>query len=157
MPQKYRLSSNLKFLRILIILFIIVFTAGWINSVRLNIVGIKKDGLIELPVCVVLGLLAVFLINRIKWIEFDSDLVYIHSKRGVEAFPIKNVSRVKIIMIEIGGADFYKMDYITFDGEHKTIRFLPTENFIEFKRLVKENNKNFSVKQWTHSFDWDRF
>lgn len=147
--QRVRLSSGLKYLRNFIIIFIIVLTAGWINAIRLSFVGIRKGGYIELPVLMLIGVALIYLIGKLKTIEFDPEFIYVSNKKGTEIIPLKNITKIKLIMIEVGGADFYRMYYTSADSKQKSVIFLPTGSFNEFVGLIKVHKKNFKVQQWT--------
>lgn len=150
-----RLSTNFNFFYYLILIVVLIIFAGWINSIRLNVIGIKKDGLWELPVFVLIGYLILYLIKKMKTVDFDTNNLYIKSRKSNLTIPLEKITKIKIIMIEVGDASFYKIEFKTSTEKLESVRILPNNLFPQFLEIVKQKNRNLKIKKWSHSFDFD--
>lgn len=151
----YRLSSNLNFFFYFVLLIVLLVTAGLVNAIRLNLEGIPKDGLLELPIIILIGCIVLLLIKRIKTVDFDESNLYINYNKNVTTVPFDRITKIKMIMVEIGDANFYKIEYKTETGELNTVRLLPNSLFSTFVGLVRKKKPDLKVKNWTHSLDID--
>lgn len=129
--------------------------AGWINSIRLNLQGIPKDGLVGLPIILLIGGFLMFLIKKLKTIEFDETSLYIKSRQKTTTIPFEKIKSIKMIMIEINGANFYKIEYLSESNDLDSVRLLPNNLFGQFISLVKQKNPNLKIKNWATSLDLD--
>lgn len=150
-----RLSSNLNFFFYLVLVIVLVVTAGLINSIRLNLQGIHKDGLLELPIIILIGCIILLLIKKIKIVEYDDNNLYIHYNKNVTTVPFDRITKIKMIMVEIGDANFYKIEYKTGTGDLNAVRLLPNNLFPHFVDLVRKKKPGLKVKNWSHSLDTD--
>jgi hypothetical protein len=107
-----RLSHSFKFFQYLIAALTLVLFAGWIHSIRLNLQGIKKDGLVELPIFVLIGCLILYLIRRMKNIHFDSNALYIKIGKNNKVIPLENIFEIKMIVLETGEMHILARRYV---------------------------------------------
>lgn len=150
-----RLSSNFNVFFYLVLIIILIITAGWINSIRLNLNGIKKDGLWELPIFIVIGCFLLYLIKKIKTVDFDSDNLYVNKGKTKLTVPFERITKIKMIMVDVGDASFYKIEFKTMTEKLECVRLLPNNLFALFIERVKQKNQYLEIKNWSHSFDVD--
>ncbi len=69
--------------------------------------------------------------------------------------PLEKITKVKMIMIEIGEANLYKIEFQNSLDKTEFIRILPSDLFPYFLQNVKQKKKEVRIKHWAHSLDFD--
>ena len=112
------------------------------------------------PLIVLSGLILLFsgliyLIHQLRTVDFDQENIYITFMKETDKIPLENITKVKMIVISVNEASFYKISYKTLHGGNDSVRIIPTSNFEEFKLALKGKNNAIKVRNWSHSFDFD--
>ena len=100
-----------------------------------------------------------YLLDKSKTVEFDSEFMYISGKNGEEKVALKNIHKIKLTMTKVNSRNMWKIGYYDQNRSEKSVRILPRwlhKHFDEFKSLVKKENDNVKVQNWSHSFDFDQ-
>lgn len=142
------------------IIFVLMFFFGYLlvnEIVKFANNELKSfDSIIGPIIIEVLYILAIFLISKLRTVEFDDEYLYITYKKIEQKIPLENVFYIKLTMIEVNNFNFWKMKYLDNEKNNCSVRFLPNRNFYDFKELIKVKNKNVKIRNWSHSFDFDQ-
>lgn len=153
-----RVSASLSFYRtVTLISFGLLLLALLVGTVRFATGDTNDSNRVLVPLLLMLPFgLAYYGLSKLKIVDFDTDNLYIKSGDVLKSIPLKNVSGIKMTMININETSFWKIKFTDDAGNQDSVRILPNENFEELKALVKELNKNVNVRTWSSSFDFDQ-
>lgn len=144
------------------ILFIIAANARITSSIDrvLNTPGVITFAILLFGACF---WLVTFLLTAKKIVEFDADFLYVEDVKTAteDKIPLASITwlNMRPYSFSVGAFNYviYSLHYRDDIGEEHKVRFFiamiskTKENFV---RLVKAKNPDFSVKDWSWSFDF---
>lgn len=106
-----------------------------------------------------ISIILYFLFDKAKTVEFDTNYMYVSGKGEEERILLSDVFKIKLTMTKINNRSMWKISYYDVNKAQKSVRVLPRwfyENFNEFKAAVKSANEDVTIKNFSHSFDFDQ-
>ena len=156
--MKYRISSHIRWIKYLFLAIGIGLLLELTTNTLLSDDANDESTIVMILFLIICGVLY-HLFNLAKTIEFDHEFMYISGKNGEEKVALQNIHKIKLTMTKINNRSMWKIGYYDQQKTKKTVRFSPRlyyNHFDEFKNLVKKENNQVTIQNWSHSFDFDQ-
>jgi hypothetical protein len=150
-------SRNFRWVRFIFLLIGLIFLLTLYSEITNGF--LKAGSLLKKGIPLLLMGFFFYRINRTKTVEFNAEYMYLTGKEGEECIPLKDVYKIKFTMTSLSNENFWKIGYTDTQGRQRAVRILPKyrkEKFSSFQQLVKKANPGVRIRNWSHSFDFDR-
>lgn len=148
--MRKRISSNIRWARFLILGIFILLTSLLVKFLFKD--RIEIESLIGLSVSSIICIVMYFAFDNAKIVEFDSNHMYITSKKGEDKIPLRNIYCIKLTSLKINNRNMWKIKYTYRNHTEDSVRILPrlfNNHFEEFKKIAAQENKDIQIQDWT--------
>lgn len=118
-----------------------------------------REFFILLGFYLMLGLWIYITLGKIN-IFYDSEYMYLKSRKNMEIIPLKNIYRLKLTLSDMAilGMQYseYRIEYIDNDNESSEVSFWVSTisaRIDDFESTLKKVNVNVKAEHWAHSFE----